>query len=73
MAKVPDEDIEIVEGRVIESLPSALFRITASKDRVILCSLSGRMRVNKIKVLVGDKVTVQIDPYSGRGRIVKRL
>lgn len=67
------EDIETSEGRVIEALPSTLFRVQTSDGKVIISYLGGRMRVHKIKVLVGDKVTVQIDPYGGKGRIIKRM
>jgi translation initiation factor IF-1 len=68
-----ENDIEIVEGRVTEALPSALFRIQLPDGRTTLANLAGRMRIHKIKVLVGDRVSMQIDPYSGRGRIIKRL
>ncbi len=68
-----ENDIEIVEGRVTEALPSALFRIQLANGKTTLANLAGRMRIHKIKVLVGDKVSMQIDPYSGRGRIIKRL
>ena len=67
------EDIETIEGRVVEALPSTLFRVESSKGQTLISYLGGRMRVHKIKVLVGDKVLVQIDPYGGKGRIIKRL
>jgi translation initiation factor IF-1 len=65
--------IETIEGRVIEALPSTLFRVESSNGKVLISYLGGRMRVHKIKVLVGDKVLVQVDPYGGKGRIIKRL
>lgn len=68
-----DSDIDIIEGRVIEALPSTLFRVETAGGKVILSYLGGRMRIHKIKILVGDKVSVQIDPYGGKGRIIKRL
>ena len=68
-----EEAIETLEGRVIEALPSTLFRIESSNGKVLISYLGGRMRVHKIKVLVGDKVLVQVDPYGGKGRIIKRL
>ena len=68
-----ETDIETIDGRVIEALPSTLFRVETSDGKVIISYLGGRMRVHKIKVLVGDKVTVQVDPYGGKGRIIKRL
>ncbi|MEN9551688.1 MAG: hypothetical protein RI935_65 [Candidatus Parcubacteria bacterium] len=66
------DDIEIIEGRVVEALPSTLFRVE-TKEGTIISYLGGKMRVNKIKVLVGDKVSIQVDPYGGKGRIIKRL
>lgn len=68
-----EEAIETLEGRVIEALPSTLFRVESSQGKVLISYLGGRMRVHKIKVLVGDKVLVQVDPYGGKGRIIKRL
>lgn len=68
-----ENEIDIVEGRVVEALPSTLFRVVTSDGKEILSYLGGRMRVHKIKVLVGDKVSVQVDPYGGKGRIIKRL
>jgi translation initiation factor IF-1 len=67
-----EQDIDIVEGRVTEALPGTLFRVVMKDGKEILSYLGGRMRIHKIKVLVGDKVMVQIDPYGGKGRIVKR-
>ncbi len=68
-----ENEIETFDGRVIEALPSTLFRVEGPDGKVIISYLGGRMRVHKIKVLVGDKVTVQVDPYGGKGRIIKRL
>ncbi|MFA5131971.1 MAG: translation initiation factor IF-1 [Candidatus Paceibacterota bacterium] len=68
-----EKDIETFDGRVIEALPSTLFRVEGPDGKVLISYLGGRMRVHKIKVLVGDKVTVQVDPYGGKGRIIKRL
>lgn len=68
-----ETDIETIDGRVIESLPNTLFRIETTDGKVLISYLGGRMRVHKIKVLVGDKVTIQVDPYGGKARIIKRL
>ena len=68
-----EEDIEIRNGRVIEALPGALFRIQFEDGKDLISYIGGRMRVNKIKVFVGDRVAVQIDEYGGKGRVVKRL
>ena len=61
-------------GIVTEALPNALFRIKFQDDEnKILAYLSGKMRLNRIKVLVGDSVEVILDPYGGKGRIVRRI
>ena len=63
-----------VEGVVSEAFPNTLFKVQLLEDgREILTYLSGRMRMYRIKVLVGDKVRIVLDPYGGKGRIVKRL
>ena len=63
------------EGIVIEALPSALFKIKLGNGEEILAYLSGKMRLHRIRVLVGDKVSVRLDQYGGKtsSRIVKRL
>jgi len=71
MADIEKE--ELVQAEVTEALPSAMFRVELPNGQVIIAYLAGKMRFNRIKVLVGDKVTVKIDPYGGKGRIVKRL
>ena len=65
---------ELVYGVVEEALPNALFRVQIEGEEApILANLSGRMRKFRIRVLVGDTVGMEIDPYSGRGRITKRM
>ena len=65
---------ELVLGTVIEALPNTLFKIQLEADkREILAYLAGKMRLNRIRVLVGDKVSVLLDPYGGKGRIMRRL
>lgn len=65
---------ELVYGIVEEALPNALFRVTLDDtSETILAYLSGRMRRFRIRVLVGDKVGMVIDPYGGKARITKRL
>lgn len=62
------------EGRVIEALPNAFFKVVLSDGKEILGFLSGKMRMNKITILPGDKVSMEISPYDeGKGRIVYRL
>ena len=70
-----DEDIDIqetVEGRVIEALPNTHFRVE-TRDNKYIAYLGGKMRVHKIRILVGDKVLLQLDEYGGKSRIVKRF
>lgn len=70
MAK--EEAIE-VEGRVIEPLPNAMFRVELDNGHKVLAHISGKMRMHFIKILPGDKVTVELSPYDlTRGRIVYR-
>lgn len=68
------KDTLIKEGQVIEALPSATFRVLLEGGSEAMAHLSGKMRVNYIKVLVGDRVLVEFSPYDeARGRIIKRL
>ena len=64
---------EEVQGVVEEALPNTLFRVKIGDAEPILAYLAGKMRLHRIKVLVGDKVLVQLDPYGGKGRITRRL
>ena len=65
---------ETKEGIVIEALPATTFRVKLNEDgKEVLATLSGRMRLNRIRVLVGDRVRVEVSPYDEtRGRIVYR-
>ena len=66
--------LEEVQGSVDETLPNTLFRVTVEEiNEQVLAYLSGRMRMNRIKVLVGDRVSLVLDPHGGRARIIKRL
>lgn len=71
MAK-KDDTIEM-QGEVIENLPNATFRVKLENDHIILGSISGKIRMHYIRILPGDRVTVQISPYDlSRGRITFR-
>jgi len=61
------------EGTVIEAFPNARFRVKLQDDKEILSYLAGKMRMYRIKVLVGDRVEVELNPYGEQGRIVRRL
>lgn len=67
------EDVISIEGTVNEVLPNAMFRITLENGAKILGHISGRMRQNKIQILAGDAVRVEMSPYDlTKGRIVYR-
>ena len=67
-----DDCIE-VEGRVIEPLPNAMFRVELENGHKVMAHVSGKMRMKFIKILPGDKVTIELSPYDlTRGRIVWR-
>ncbi|MBD3218727.1 MAG: translation initiation factor IF-1 [candidate division Zixibacteria bacterium] len=67
------EDAIKVEGKVIEPLPNAMFRVELSNGHIVTAHISGKMRMNFIKILPGDKVTMELSPYDlSKGRIVYR-
>ena len=68
------EDAIEVEGTVIEPLPNAMFRVGLEKGHKVLAHVSGKMRMNYIRILAGDKVKVELSPYDlSRGRITFRV
>ncbi|OHA59449.1 MAG: translation initiation factor IF-1 [Candidatus Vogelbacteria bacterium RIFOXYD1_FULL_46_19] len=64
-------DDQVVPGIVLEALPNTHFKVQVGNE-VLLAYLSGKMRLHRIRVLVGDKVEVLLDSYGGKGRIIKR-
>ncbi|NLY74228.1 MAG: translation initiation factor IF-1 [Firmicutes bacterium] len=67
------QDVIEVEGTVIEPLPNAMFRVELENGHRVLAHISGKMRMNFIKILPGDRVTVELSPYDlTRGRIIYR-
>ncbi len=67
-----EENIEM-EGTIIETLPNTLFRVELENGHVVTAHISGKMRKNYIRILTGDKVTVQLTPYDlSKGRITFR-
>ncbi|MCF7820943.1 MAG: translation initiation factor IF-1 [Mariprofundaceae bacterium] len=67
------EDIIEMSGEVVEKLPNAMFKVKLENDHEVLCTISGKMRKYYIRILPGDKVTVEISPYDlSRGRISYR-
>jgi translation initiation factor IF-1 len=64
---------QTIDGTVLETLPNTLFKVSLPNGEEVLAYLAGKMRLHRIKVLVGDLVRLELDPYGGRARIVKRL
>ncbi len=89
MSDQKNEKMLIIRGIVTEALPSTLFKVkikdridthtqtgeneNENEKKEILAYLSGKMRMHRIKVLIGDSVEIILDPYGGKGRIIKRL
>lgn len=67
------KDQEMPTGTVEEVLPNSLFRVRMPDGNLLLAYLAGKMRLHRIRVLVGDHVELVTDPYGGRARIVRRL
>ena len=71
---MPKEDVIEVQGTVLETLPNAMFRVELENHHKVLAHISGKMRMHFIKILPGDKVTVELSPYDlTRGRITYRF
>ncbi len=69
-----NKDVIELEGKVIENLPNAIFRVQLDSGQVVIGHLAGKMRVNMIKVLPGDKVLIEMTPYDlSKGRITRRM
>lgn len=67
------EDIIEMSGEVVEKLPNAMFKVKLENGHIVLCTISGKMRKYYIRILPGDRVTVEISPYDlSRGRISYR-
>ncbi len=71
---MPKEEAIEVEGKVVEPLPNARFRVQLENGHIILAHISGKMRMNYIRILPGDSVKVELSPYDlSRGRITYRV
>jgi translation initiation factor IF-1 len=68
------QPVKSVMGVVTEALPNTLFKVKIEgEEGEIMTYLAGKMRLHRIRVLIGDKVVIELDPYGGKGRIVKRM
>ena len=71
---IPKKTKQTVTGMVLEAFPNTLFQVKLDNDGgELLCYLAGKMRLHRIKILIGDKVEVVLDEYGGRGRIIRRI
>jgi translation initiation factor IF-1 len=69
----PKEDAIVLEGKILESLPNAMFKVALDNGHEVLAHISGKMRMHYIRILPGDKVQVELTPYDlTRGRITYR-
>jgi len=69
----PKEEAIVVEGKVVETLPNAMFRVELANGHKVLAHISGKMRMHFIRILPGDSVTLELSPYDlARGRIIRR-
>jgi translation initiation factor IF-1 len=67
------EDVIKLEGQIVDVLPNAMFRIKLETENLVLGHISGKMRQNDIKILLGDTVEIEMSPYDlTKGRIVRR-
>ena len=68
------EDVIEVEGKVVDTLPNAMFKVELENGATILAHVSGKIRINYIRILPGDRVTVELSPYDlTKGRITYRF
>lgn len=71
---MPKEDLIETEGKIIEALPNAMFKVELENGHIVLAHVSGKMRMNFIRILPGDKVKLELSPYDlSRGRITFRV
>ncbi|MFA5275995.1 MAG: translation initiation factor IF-1 [Candidatus Omnitrophota bacterium] len=71
---MPKEELIETEGKIIEALPNAMFRVELENGHIVLAHVSGKMRMHFIRILPGDKVKLELSPYDlNRGRITFRV
>jgi len=71
---MPKEELIETEGKILEALPNAMFKVELENGHVVLAHVSGKMRMNFIRILPGDKVKLELSPYDlSRGRITFRI
>jgi len=71
---MPKEELIETDGKIIEALPNAMFKVELENGHIVLAHVSGKMRMNFIRILPGDKVKLELSPYDlNRGRITFRV
>ncbi len=71
---MPKEELIETEGKILEALPNAMFRVELENGHIVMAHVSGKMRMNFIRILPGDKVKLELSPYDlSRGRITFRV
>ncbi len=71
---MPKEELIETEGKILEALPNAMFKVVLENGHIVLAHVSGKMRMNFIRILPGDKVKLELSPYDlSRGRITFRV
>ena len=71
---MPKEELIETEGKILEALPNAMFKVALENGHVVLAHVSGKMRMNFIRIIPGDKVKLELSPYDlSRGRITFRV
>jgi translation initiation factor IF-1 len=71
---MPKEELIETEGKIVEALPNAMFRVELENGHLVLAHVSGKMRMNFIRILPGDRVKLELSPYDlSRGRITFRI
>jgi translation initiation factor IF-1 len=69
-----EKNENVIEATVTEALPNTMFRyVLDGEEEEKIAFLAGKMRLHRIRVLVGDRIEIQLDPYGGKGRIIRRL
>ena len=72
--QIPNKFKKTTAGIVLEAFPNTLFKVKLDGDNTeLLCYLAGKMRLHRIKILIGDRVEVILDEYGGKGRIIRRM
>ena len=72
--QTPQKIKQTATGIVLEAFPNTLFQVKMDSDGTeLLCYLAGKMRLHRIKILIGDRVEVVLDEYGGKGRIIRRI